>query len=123
LGPDIYARWPFRARKSLNPSRGRPVARQVEYASPRSSNMLERLERDDDIDRAAGKRNAARIAGNIVQVWLGIQSAEAAIHRRIVPAISLAAHRSDDCDGLQDVAVVAGVVIEGAVMKAAPATI
>src|SRR5438270_7292512 len=39
---------------------------------------------------------------------LGFQSAEETLHWRIVPAVSLAAHRLDDSGGLQDVAVVAG---------------
>src|ERR1051325_9748863 len=40
---------------------------------------------------------------------LGFQSTEEALHRRIVPAISFAAH-----GGLQDVAVVAGGILAGA---------
>ena len=41
----------------------------------------------------------------------GFQGAEETLHRRIVPAVSLAAHRLDDSCGLQDVAVVAGGVL------------
>src|SRR4029077_378289 len=41
----------------------------------------------------------------------GFQSAEETLHWRIVPAVSLAAHRLDDSGGLQDVAVVAGGVL------------
>src|SRR4029077_18441647 len=44
---------------------------------------------------------------------LGFQSAEETLHWRIVPAVSLAAHRLDDSRGLQDVAVVAGGVLGG----------
>src|SRR5882762_6768571 len=44
---------------------------------------------------------------------LGFQSAEETLHWRIVPAVSLAAHRLDDSGGLQDVAVVAGGVLGG----------
>ena len=44
---------------------------------------------------------------------LGFQSAEETLHWRIVPAVSLAAHRLDDSGGLQDVAVVAGGVLPG----------
>jgi len=43
----------------------------------------------------------------------GFQGAEEAFHRRVVPAICLAAHRLDDRVGLQDVAVVAGGVLGG----------
>src|SRR5215471_7899625 len=43
----------------------------------------------------------------------GFQSAEETLHRRIVPAVCLAAHRLDDRGGLQDVAVVAGGVLPG----------
>jgi hypothetical protein len=46
---------------------------------------------------------------------LGFQSTEEALHRRIVPAISFAAHRLDDRGGLQDVAVVAGGILATAV--------
>ena len=42
---------------------------------------------------------------------LGFQSAEETLHWRIVPAVSLAAHRLDDSGGLQEVAVVAGGVL------------
>jgi hypothetical protein len=45
---------------------------------------------------------------------LGFQSTKEALHRGIVPAISLAAHRLDDCGGLQDVAVVTGGVLAAA---------
>ena len=44
----------------------------------------------------------------------GFQGAEEALQRRIVPAISLAAHRLDDGGGLQDAAVVAGSVLTAA---------
>src|SRR5215207_9887722 len=46
---------------------------------------------------------------------LSFQGAEEALHRRIVPAISLAAHRLSDGGGLQDVAVVAGGVLAATV--------
>src|SRR5438477_6107332 len=46
---------------------------------------------------------------------LCFQSAEETLHWRIVPAVSLAAHRLDDSGGLQDVAVVAGGVLAAAV--------
>jgi hypothetical protein len=42
---------------------------------------------------------------------LGFQSAEETLHWRIVPAVSLAAHRLDDSGRLQNVAVVAGDVL------------
>jgi hypothetical protein len=42
---------------------------------------------------------------------LGFQSAEEALHRRIVPAIRLAAHRLGDGGSLQDVAILAGGVL------------
>src|SRR5215469_7718308 len=45
---------------------------------------------------------------------LGFQSAEEALHWRIVPAISLAAHRLDGRSGLQDIAVVAGRILAAA---------
>jgi hypothetical protein len=44
---------------------------------------------------------------------LGFQNAEETLHWRIVPAVSLAAHRLDDRGGAQDVAVVAGGVLGG----------
>ena len=44
---------------------------------------------------------------------LGFQRAEETLHRCIVPAVSLAAHRLGDNGGLQDGAVVAGGVLGG----------
>ena len=44
----------------------------------------------------------------------GFQGAEEALHRGIVPAICLAAHRLRDGGGLQDLAVVAGGVLAAA---------
>ena len=46
---------------------------------------------------------------------LGFQSAKEALHRRIVPAVSLAAHRLDDSGGLQDVAILASGVLAAAI--------
>src|SRR3954463_9530247 len=45
----------------------------------------------------------------------GFQGAEDALDRRIVPAVWLAAHRWGDGGGLQDLAVVAGGILAGAV--------
>src|ERR1700676_4593268 len=46
---------------------------------------------------------------------LGFQGAEEALHRRVVPAVSLAAHRLGDGGGLEDIAVVTGGVLTAAV--------
>src|SRR5215831_1010052 len=46
---------------------------------------------------------------------LGFQSAKEALHRRIVPAVSLAAHRLGDGNRLQDVAILAGGVLAAAI--------
>ena len=69
------------------------------------------------MDTGLGEQVAPR--GNAIGVLaavneLGYQSAEEALHRRIVPAISLAAHRLDDFGGLQDVAIVTGGVLAAA---------
>jgi hypothetical protein len=45
----------------------------------------------------------------------GLQRAEETLHGRIVPAVCLAAHRLDDGNGLQDIAVVAGSGLTAAV--------
>ena len=45
----------------------------------------------------------------------GFQGAEETLHRRIVPAIRLAAHRLGDGGGPQDIAVVAGGVLAAAI--------
>jgi hypothetical protein len=46
---------------------------------------------------------------------LGFQSAEETLHRRIVPAVSLAAHRLKDSGRLQEPEVVAGGILAAAV--------
>src|ERR1700732_3804004 len=51
---------------------------------------------------------------------LGFQSAEETLHWRIVPAVSLAAHRLDDGGGWQDVAIVAGESISGSLVGSEP---
>src|SRR3954470_7574444 len=45
----------------------------------------------------------------------GFQRAEETLHRRIVPAIALAAHRLRDGGGLQDLAVVASGILAAAI--------
>ena len=45
----------------------------------------------------------------------GFQGAEDALHRRIVPAVWLAAHRWGDGGGLQDLAIIAGSVLTAAI--------
>jgi len=44
----------------------------------------------------------------------GFQGAEEALHRRVIPAVCLAAHRWGDGGGLQDLAVIAGGVLTAA---------
>src|SRR3954452_7998085 len=46
---------------------------------------------------------------------LRFQGAEEAFHRRVIPAICLAAHRLRDGGGLQDLAVVAGGILTATV--------
>src|SRR5215831_16924151 len=46
---------------------------------------------------------------------LGFQSAKKALHRRIVPAVCLAAHRLGDGGSLQDIAILAGGVLAAAI--------
>ena len=58
-----------------------------------------------DIDEQVAPRGIA-IRVLVLMNELGFQSTEEALHRRIVPAISLAAHRWDDCGGLQRAAVI-----------------
>src|SRR5205823_14707193 len=45
----------------------------------------------------------------------GFQGAEEALHRRVIPAVCLAAHRWGDGGGLQDLAVIAGGVLTAAI--------
>src|SRR6478735_8255099 len=45
----------------------------------------------------------------------GFQGAEDALHRCIVPAVWLAAHRWSDDGGLQDLAIIAGSVLTAAI--------
>jgi hypothetical protein len=51
----------------------------------------------------------------------GFPCAEEALHRRIVPVISVAAHRLNDRGGLQDLAVVTGGVLTAAIRMMAQA--
>src|SRR5205823_14855657 len=45
----------------------------------------------------------------------GFQGAEEALHRRVIPAVCLAAHRWGDGGGLQDLAVITGGVLTAAI--------